>query len=117
MLAEVVGERDRFEYLYDFGDGWDQAVTIEKVVPSADDVSVARCLAGRRNSQPEDVGGAPGLGKFLKAYDDPEDETHSYYRDWLGDGYGAAAFDLDETNAELAKLNLGRTRLTEAFSL
>ncbi|MDX6291554.1 MAG: amidophosphoribosyltransferase [Kribbellaceae bacterium] len=44
------------------------------------------------------------------------DRMHSYYRDWLGDGYDAAAFDLDEPNAELAKLNLGRTRLTEAFS-
>jgi hypothetical protein len=106
ILAEVAGERDRFEYLYDFGDGWDHAVTVEKVVPSSDDVSVARCLAGRRNCPPEDVGGAPGLGELLKAYDDPAQEKHSYYRDWLGDGYDAAAFDLDETNAELAKLIL-----------
>jgi len=45
MLAEVAGERERFEYLYDVGDGWDHAVTIEKVAPSSDDVSVARCLA------------------------------------------------------------------------
>jgi hypothetical protein len=105
-LAEVVGEGERFEYLYDFGDGWDHAVTIEKVVPSSGDASVARCLAGRRNCPPEDVGGASGLGELLNAYDDPAHEKHSYYRDWLGDGYDAAAFDLDETNAELAKFNL-----------
>jgi hypothetical protein len=76
-------------------------------------------MTGRRNSSktPEDVGGAPDVGEFLNAYDDPAHETHSHYRDWLGDGYDAAAFDLDETNAELAKLNLGRKRLTEAFSV
>jgi hypothetical protein len=105
-LAEVAGERDRFEYLYDFGDDWNHVVTVEKVVPGSDDVSVPRCLAGRRNCPPEDVGGVWGLEEFLKAYNDPAQEGHSFYRDWLGDGYDAAAFDLDETNAELAKLNL-----------
>jgi hypothetical protein len=63
MLAEVAGERERFEYLYDVGDGWDHAVTIEKVAPSSDDVSVARCLAGRRNCPPEDMG--QGVGKVV----------------------------------------------------
>ncbi len=100
-LAEVAKEGDRFDYLYDFGDGWSHEVIVEAVLP-AEPVPTARCLDGQRNCPPEDVGGPYRFGLFLKAYDDPASPDYSYYRDWLGDGYDAAAFDLNEVNAELA---------------
>jgi hypothetical protein len=101
-LAEVVDAGDRFDYLYDFGDDWSHAVTVEKVLPA--DPQGVRCLAGKRNCPPEDVGGPWGFEEFLKAYGDPAHPEHTKYREWLGDGYEPTAFDLDEVNAELADL-------------
>jgi len=32
-LAAALGARKSFIYLYDFGDGWEQRVTVEKILP------------------------------------------------------------------------------------
>jgi hypothetical protein len=102
-LQEVAQAGDRFDYLYDFGDGWSHTVTVEKVLP-ADSGPEVRCVAGKRNCPPEDVGGPWGFEEFLKAYSDPAHPDHAQYQQWAGDDYDAAAFDLDMVNAELAEL-------------
>ena len=102
-LQEVAHAGDRFDYLYDFGDGWSHVVTVEKVLPAADGPAV-RCVAGKRNCPPEDVGGPYGFEEFVKAYSDPGQPDHERYREWAGDGYDPAEFNLDAVNAELAEL-------------
>ena len=103
-LAEVAGEGDSFQYLYDFGDSWKHAVLVEKVLPDSDGVAVAVCLTGKRSCPPEDVGGAFSYKLFLEAYNDPAHTDYAQYREWLGDDFDPEAFDLAETNAELAEL-------------
>jgi hypothetical protein len=102
-LQDVAHAGDRFDYLYDFGDGWSHVVTVEKVLPAADGPAV-RCVAGKRNCPPEDVGGPYGFEEFVKAYSDPGQPDHERYREWAGDGYDPAEFNLDAVNAELAEL-------------
>lgn len=102
-LAEVAQAGDRFDYLYDFGDSWNHQVTVEKVLP-ADSATTVRCTAGKRNCPPEDIGGPYGVKEFLKAYADPEHPDHAHFRNWLGNNYDPAAFDLTDINAELARL-------------
>ena len=57
-LEEVVpAERARFTLLYDFGDGWEHEVVVEKILPREPGQRLPRCLAGERARPPEDCGG------------------------------------------------------------
>ena len=102
-LAEAAGIGDRFTYLYDFGDNWAHVVTVEKVLP-ANSAPTVRCTSGRRNCPPEDIGGPYGFDEFLKAYADPAHPDHAHYQNWVGGDYDPTAFNLTETNTELARL-------------
>jgi hypothetical protein len=46
----------RFEYLYDFGDGWQHEVRVEKMLAAEPGVHYPRCLTGARACPPEDCG-------------------------------------------------------------
>jgi hypothetical protein len=50
-------------YLYDFGDGWEHKVELEKILPREAGVRYPICLGGERVCPPEDCGGIPGLRK------------------------------------------------------
>jgi hypothetical protein len=58
-LAKSLGALTTFRYLYDFGDGWEHKVRIEKILPSDAAVRLPLCLAGANACPPEDVGGPP----------------------------------------------------------
>ncbi len=107
-LADVAGEGDRLEYLYDFGDGWLHDVLVEKVLPTAKGKPKpkAACLDGRRACPPEDVGGPPGFADFLEAYGEPAHEDYQHYREWVGENYDPLAFDADEVTGYLRQLRL-----------
>ncbi len=40
----------RLRYEYDFGDGWEHDIVVEKVLPPEPGVTYPRCLTGRRSS-------------------------------------------------------------------
>src|SRR4051812_24393737 len=70
------GQRFRFEYEYDFGDGWQHEVLFEGCVRADPGKRYPLCLEGDRACPPEDVGGVWGYADFLEAIADPEDERH-----------------------------------------
>lgn len=80
-------------YLYDFGDGWEHAVTLEEVLPSDRAVRYPICLAGERRCPPEDVGGEDGYEEFLRIISDPQDEEHESMLEWAGGSFDPEAFD------------------------
>jgi hypothetical protein len=49
--------KTRFLYEYDFGDGWQHEVVLEKVLPPVEGVRYPVCLEGARACPPEDCGG------------------------------------------------------------
>jgi len=49
-------EGAKLEYVYDFGDGWEHLIKLEKVLPPEPGL-VPRCTAGKREAPPEDSGG------------------------------------------------------------
>lgn len=101
-LRYVIGGRARkLVYEYDFGDGWEHEIIVEKkLVPEAG-VAYPRCSAGRRACPPEDCGGPWGYGALLEAVADPEHSEHEEKSEWLGDDFDAEAFDLEAVNARL----------------
>ena len=82
----------RFRYLYDFGDSWEHEVLFEGRRELGPKTRYPLCLEGERACPPEDCGGVWGFYDLLGALDDPQNEQHDYYREWLGE-YDAESFD------------------------
>jgi len=91
-----------FTYEYDFGDGWQHEVKVEKIIES-ESAKKARpvCLAGKRACPPEDCGGTGGYYNLLRALADPKHEDHRMLTEWIGGSFDPEAFDLDTVNALL----------------
>ncbi len=91
-------EADRLVYLYDYGDGWQHEVTLEKILPFEPSTVLPVCLAGERACPPEDIGGIPGYEMFLEAVSDPSHPEHEDMLEWMGD-------DFDPEHVDLAQIN------------
>jgi hypothetical protein len=104
-LATLVrGAKAKFHYEYDFGDGWDHELRIEKVLPFEAGKRYPVCLTGKRACPPEDCGGIWGYADFLDAIHDPQHPEHEAMLEWIGGEFDPEAFDLDEVNRDLQRL-------------
>jgi hypothetical protein len=110
-LDEVLAEPgDRLFYMYDFGDGWEHVVKLEKVFSRDGDTPRAVCTKGRRPSPPEDCGGIGGYELAILANDpnspehqDALDRFHAVYgTDVDPADVGPIPFDIDEINGQLS---------------
>jgi hypothetical protein len=107
-LAKVLARPGAtMRYTYDFGDGWEHDIVLEKVLPP-DPVARVSCLAGKGACPPEDCGGAWGYASLKEALADPDHPEHEDLLDWLGldsaVDFDPAQFRLDEVNASLSRL-------------
>lgn len=82
-VVEDVGARS-FKYLYDFGDGWEHSVRIERITDAAPGVLYPRLLEATGRCPPEDVGGSFGYREFLDAIADPNHQEHAERLQWSG---------------------------------
>jgi Plasmid pRiA4b ORF-3-like protein len=85
-------------YEYDFGDGWDHDLLLEKILPHDPKVDLPLCLKGKRACPPEDCGGPWGYADLLEVLADPKHERHADLREWLGRDHDPEAFNIDEVN-------------------
>jgi hypothetical protein len=98
-------EGSKFAYEYDFGDSWDHAILVEKILEPEPGVRYPRCVAGKRACPPEDCGGIWGYYGLLETLSNPDDPEYADIREWMGDAdFDPAAFSLDESNARLKQL-------------
>src|SRR5215218_7488080 len=96
--------KDAIIYEYDFGDGWEHRVALEKVVaPSEDPKRSVECTGGKRAAPPDDCGGVGGYEELVAAVNDENHERHEELLDWLGGEFDPEAFDVDEVNKRLKK--------------
>src|SRR5690349_16792675 len=83
-LSQVVrGEKSKFIYEYDFGDGWQHEVLVEKVLQAEPGARYPICLTGKRACPPEDCGGIWGYDDLLEAIRNPDNPEHDELREWL----------------------------------
>jgi hypothetical protein len=97
--------RQRFIYEYDFGDGWQHEIRIEKGIAAHE--KPAGCpilLAGERACPPEDIGGPAGYRHFLLAAGDPAHEDHQEMLDWYGRDFDPDSLAVDAINKILKKM-------------
>lgn len=90
--------KQKFSYTYDFGDGWEHEITVEKLLPIAPEAVHPVCLAGARACPPEDCGSYPGYDGILQALQaDPKTQNQKERLEWLGP-YDPEEFSVDAVN-------------------
>jgi hypothetical protein len=110
-LSQVVrGEKSKFVYEYDFGDGWQHDILVEKVLQAEPGARYPICLAGKRACPPEDCGGVWGYDDLLEVIRNPDNPEHDEMLEWLGGDFDPEAFDVDAVNQELRPYQTGGKR-------
>ncbi len=115
-LAGLLGDAGRktFKYLYDFGDGWEHSIRVERVVATDPEARYPRLLAAERRCPPEDCGGPWGYVDYLEAIADPNHENHDEMIEWRGPGFDPN--DVDEAGIHkrlgrlATRLSRGKTK-------
>lgn len=107
-LAEVCPKvKSKLTYEYDFGDGWEHTIEVQKIEAPKPGVEYPACLAGKLACPPEDCGGIYGYYHMLDVVADPDHEEHEDLVEWLGDDFDHEAFDIDEVNDVLTEWRKG----------
>jgi hypothetical protein len=96
-------EKESIIYEYDFGDGWQHQITLEKILPFEPGASLPRCIKAKGACPPEDVGGVWGYAHFLEALNDPDHPEHDDYKEWIDGEFDPTAYDIDAVNELLSK--------------
>lgn len=99
-LDEVLRRvKDTMTYDYDFGDGWEHKIVLEKIIEIPDDGAVPSCIAGARACPPEDCGGVWGYAELLEVTSDPSHPEHEEMLEWIAEDFDPERFDIAEVNA------------------
>ena len=83
-------------YLYDYGDGWEHTIKVERIAPAEPDAVYPRLIEASGGCPPEDVGGPWGYGETLEALEDPGHERYAETLEWLGEDFNPNAFDAEQ---------------------
>ncbi len=104
-LNQVVkGVKSRFVYEYDFGDGWEHDILVEKMTAPEPNQRYPICIKGKRSCPPEDVGGVWGYENFLEAIENNDHPEHEEYVEWIGGSFDPEAFDCEAVNEDLKRV-------------
>jgi hypothetical protein len=100
-------EKDKIMYEYDFGDGWQHDLILEKILAVDNTIKYPICLTGKMNCPPEDCGGIWGYSDILEILKQPDHEEYESFVEWLGDEFDPEYFDKDEITELLQDENYG----------
>jgi Plasmid pRiA4b ORF-3-like protein len=92
----------RFGYDYDFGDGWEHIVAIEKTLLPVSGQGYPACVDGKRNCPPEDCGGVWSYAELLEILADPDHPEREERLEWIGEDFDPEEFDASVADKRLA---------------
>jgi hypothetical protein len=96
-------EKEKIIYEYDFGDGWEHDIILEKILPFDNKKVYPICIKGKMSCPPEDCGGAWGYANMLKILKQPDHEEYESYIQWLGGVIDPHDFDAEGINNVLTE--------------
>ena len=100
-ILEDTGAKS-FKYLYDFGDGWEHSIKIERIEPAILGTAYPVLLDAVGDCPPEDCGGPWGYMEALQTLADPKSEDHKELSEWWPD-YSFTSEDLMRRVSNLAR--------------
>ncbi|MBS3908206.1 MAG: plasmid pRiA4b ORF-3 family protein [Actinobacteria bacterium] len=77
-------QNNEARYLYDFGDGWEHEVVLERILPREKGVEYPVCTGGERAGPPEDCGGVGGYAELLEVIIDVKHVDYDSMMEWFG---------------------------------
>lgn len=104
-VLEDVGTKT-LRYLYDFGDGWEHTVKVERLIDPEPGALYPRLIEACGRCPPEDIGGPWGYAEFLGAIGNPKHERHDEFKEWFAHDFDPNLVDagwLAEEVTTLAK--------------
>ncbi len=102
-VLEDVGTKT-IRYLYDFGDGWEHTVKVERIIDAIPGLIYPVLIGATGRCPPEDVGGSWGYAEFLNALADPAHENHAEMAEWIGETFDPNAVDVEALSGDVAAL-------------
>jgi len=102
-VLEDVGTKT-LKYLYDFGDGWEHTIKVERLIDPESGILYPRLIEAKGHCPPEDIGGPWGYGEFLEAIADPSHERHRELKEWFADDFNPHVVDVDWLSQDVAEL-------------
>ncbi|HOA25004.1 MAG: plasmid pRiA4b ORF-3 family protein [Aggregatilineales bacterium] len=98
-------ESNTLNYFYDFGDGWEHIIKLEKVLPAEAGATYPVCVKGKRATPPEDSGGIRNYNHKLLILTNPSHPDYEWVTNLLPPDHDPERFDLNEVNNRLASLD------------
>jgi Plasmid pRiA4b ORF-3-like protein len=102
-ILEDIGTKT-LKYLYDFGDGWEHTIKIERLTTPEPGMLYPRLIEVSGRCPPEDCGGPWGYAELIEAIKDPKHERHAELIEWIGDDFDPDAVDPERLTAQVAAL-------------
>jgi len=105
-LIDVLGDvsTKTLKYLYDFGDGWEHTIKIERLIDPLPGMAYPRLIEAAGRCPPEDVGGPWGYAEFLAAIRDPNHDRHAEFKEWIAEDFDPNIIDADPLGEQVATL-------------
>ena len=105
-LVDVLEESGAktLKYLYDFGDGWEHTIKVERIAEAVPGLAYPRQTEARGRCPPEDVGGPWGYAEFLEAITDPKHERHAEVAERIGGPFDPDVVEVEEHAQAVAAL-------------
>ncbi len=103
LRALLRAPRQKLAYEYDFGDGWEHTILLEKIAARQPDTDYPVCIAAAGACPPEDCGGPFGYMDLIDIMADPTHERHAELRDWLGGVFEPDKVELADINAAMPR--------------
>ena len=108
-VLEDVGTKT-VKYLYDFGDGWEHTVKVERITDAVPGLAYPVLINATGRCPPDDVGGPWGYDEFLEALADPAHENHAEMKKWAGETFDPTAVNVEVLANDVAALAKAWTR-------
>ncbi|MEO7524417.1 MAG: plasmid pRiA4b ORF-3 family protein [Ferruginibacter sp.] len=105
LITLIDKEGEEFKYEYDFGDGWDHSIILEKYESLKSTQQLPFCKSGALKCPPEDCGGITGLYDFLSILLDKRHPDHRATKVWAGGKFDPAEFDIVKVNKQLKNID------------
>lgn len=100
-------EKSKILYEYDFGDGWNHDIILEKIIRDEVIEQIPRCIKGNGHCPPEDCGGPWGFNELLQVIANPKHEDYESMVEWIGEKFDPDYFDIEEINQNLKQKDYG----------